>query len=76
MATRLEGTVLNAIDQAQLIDDLAALIGIRSLGGDESPAQESISTASPPTLPSRWRSHARRELVSSELSAAMAMAPH
>jgi acetylornithine deacetylase len=40
MATRLEGTVLNAIDQAQLIDDLAALIGIRSLGGDESPAQE------------------------------------
>jgi acetylornithine deacetylase len=40
MSNPQEATVLNAIDEGPLIDDLAALIGIRSLGGAESPAQE------------------------------------
>lgn len=40
MPTPLEAAVLNAIDQAELIGDLTALIAIPSLGGDESPAQE------------------------------------
>jgi acetylornithine deacetylase len=40
MPTALEAHVLEAIERPQLLSDLAALIGIRSLGGDESPAQE------------------------------------
>lgn len=35
-----ESSVLNAIDRRQLLEDLAALIEIPSLGGDEAPAQE------------------------------------
>jgi acetylornithine deacetylase len=40
MPTALEANVLEAIDQPQLLSDLAALIRIPSVGGHESPAQE------------------------------------
>ena len=40
MLTPREADVLNAVDRDLLIDDLSALIGIASLGGHETPAQE------------------------------------
>jgi acetylornithine deacetylase len=44
MLTAQEAAVLDAIDRGQLVADLAALIGIRSLAGDETPAQEWMAT--------------------------------
>jgi acetylornithine deacetylase len=40
MLTTLEAEVLNQIDRDALLVDLAALIGVESLGGAETPAQE------------------------------------
>jgi acetylornithine deacetylase len=40
MLTPAESVVLNAVSSSELLADLAALISIRSLGGDESQAQE------------------------------------
>ena len=40
MLTATEANVLNLIDQKRLLADLAALIRIQSLGGNETPAQE------------------------------------
>jgi acetylornithine deacetylase len=40
MLTSAEATVLDAIDRGEMLRDLAALIAIPSLGGQETPAQE------------------------------------
>jgi acetylornithine deacetylase len=40
MLTSAEATVLDAIDRDAMLRDLVALIGIPSLGGEETPAQE------------------------------------
>lgn len=40
MLNSTEAAVLNAIDRDQMLADLGALIGIQSLGGHETPAQE------------------------------------
>jgi acetylornithine deacetylase len=44
MLTTREAAVLNQIDRDVLLTDLAALIGIESLGGAETPAQEWMAT--------------------------------
>jgi acetylornithine deacetylase len=44
MLTAREAAVLNQIDRDVLLTDLAALIGIESLGGAETPAQEWMAT--------------------------------
>src|SRR5262245_50948663 len=43
--TRLETKLLNSIDRDRMLADLAALIAIPSLGGQETPAQEWMSAA-------------------------------
>ncbi len=40
MLSHVETDVLNRIDRSALLADLAALVSIRSLGGDETTAQE------------------------------------
>jgi acetylornithine deacetylase len=43
MLTTAEATVLDAIDEQAMLDDLRALIAFPSLGGDETPVQEWMS---------------------------------